>query len=336
MKNQETEVILVFHKDDPDGIISAALFLRKFGLNVKMVPCAYQDQERVFRQLCVKAKGRVIYIGDICAKDYPMDGGETVLELLAASAKKIVWFDNHPATRYFMPLFKKYGHEIIMGDEQQICAAKLIQERQLPKDWYADFLAHVAQKSDYPPAVSTTASTLIEVGIGLQKVISYYNSRNDTRGRGLIELIETIAQDDIWCLNGKFCLSFKQIIAAVDELIKKAQAESLKKRVFINVKGKRFLITCADEILYDKKILVDLRDKLAGEVDGVAVYFLPPVGHLLFFKGRQSDFNAQEFCEFMGGGGREGNGGFSPLVKYGQEKFEMFVDFLAKKLNQYI
>ena len=333
MKN---EIILVFHGDDPDGIIFAALFVRAFNSNIKLIPCSYQNRERIFRQLVAEAQGKEVWIGDIDAEDYHLDGEkETVLELLAANTKEMVWIDHHSGTRKFIHIFKKYGHVVIMGDERKVCTAELIRERELPNDKYGYFLARVARESDYPPIAGAPINIFVEVGAGLQKIISYYNTRNDVEG--LLGLVKRIAKNYFWWHSREFSPDYKQIIQAVDASVNQAQAESFEKRVFVNIKGRVFLMACADEILYDKKTVIDLRDGFAGEIDGVAVYFLPPRSHVLFFSGTRSGFNAQKFCESMGGGGRDGDkGGFPSAINYGRDEFNKFVDFLSERLGEFI
>jgi len=326
------KTIIVTHRDDVDGIISGALLRRIYGPGAKIIFCSYPKQEEVFRQLAELAQGAQICIADIAAKDFPLPGErETVLELIASRAEKLEWYDHHSDTADFVSLFEKYGHKVILGES--ICATELILRNLLPRDWYAEFLARIAQTHDYPVVGSTGMS--VKAGIGLQKIILYFNSRDDING--LTELANMIARDHLWYLGDEFCSKLNCIIFTVEAQIARAHEAAFKNRMIIEIEGRKFVITCANEVLYDKKTLVDLRDEFVGEVDGVMVYFLPPRSHALFYRGTQSDFDAQKFCKFMGGGGRDGDkGGFSSPIKYSQEEFGLFLTFMTKRLDEFI
>ncbi|MDD4271365.1 MAG: hypothetical protein PHF50_01015 [Patescibacteria group bacterium] len=324
---------MVTHRDDVDGIISAALrvrFLKTCGEKAKLIFCSYLEQEQVFAKLARLKQGYAIYVSDIDAKDYPLPSGSgTVLGQIAAKAEKLEWDDHHSSTKDFIGLLKICGHEVFLGDKGKICASKLIQGRILPKDPYAEFLAQIAQAQDYDPAPGRPEA-IIGFGENFQNAISYLNIKSDIGG--LTHLVNLLARgrllrQDKW-LSG--------IISVSGALVEQAREEAFNNYTFLNVRGLKFVLISADAILPEKKILAELRDRFAGEVDGIAVYFMPPSCHVLFYKGTGNDFDAEKFCVFVGGGGREGNGGFTPPEQIVQEGFKSLLTFLGEKLYEFI
>ncbi|GEM_PF-3625247 len=329
---------IVTHRDDVDGIMSGSLLRRLYGPVTELIFCSYPEQERVFRQLADLAQGAQIYIADICAKDYPgMNGGKSVLEQLAASAARLEWYDHHSGTRDIMTLFKGHGHTVIMGDKQKICSAGLINSRHLLADRYCELLARIAQAHDNLSS-SNASNRFAKIGNSLQKIISYFNFKKDIKG--LIELVDLIAHDASWLLaKDVLCPYLEGIIAAAEEqmgeAIERAYADIQKNLVAFKIKGKRFIVACGNTISSEKEVLIRLCQQYP-EADGVMLYSLPPTNHALFYKGVKSDFNAEKFCEFMGGGGREGNGGFTPYIKYEQNNLGSLVYYITIKLGHFL
>lgn len=327
--------IVIIHKSDVDGIISGLMFRKYLMDDILLIFCGYgQDQEKAFTYAANIAEDKKVYIGDISGKDFLLSGKkETILQTLAERAEKIEWYDHHPATREFIPLLEKYGHEIIMGDKEGICASKLIQGKLFPGDSYLKKMAQIAQFNDYPPAKLDINGMFLQCGLGLQKIISYHNAGDDIQS--LADLIDFIAKDFFWYRDGKFNLRLQKIIDSANKQLAQANDKMFKNCFILQVKGKKFAITCGESIMPQKESLAKLRDKFAGQVDGVCVYFLPPLSTMLFYKDKNSDFNAQKFCEYVGGGGREGNGGFAIQIP-GDEKYKKFIDFMKSKLNLFL
>lgn len=329
--------IIITHGNDVDGIVAGALTARhleiKLSEKARVIFCAYPGQRRIFFRLAKLGAGRNIFISDVAAKDYLLpDQIRTVLGEISHQAEKVFWYDHHADTEVYADLLQLRGHKVITGGKEQICAAELVRRDLLPDDDYAEFLGRVAQAHDYPPA-SGGADEIIKAGAKLQKIISVFNSREDVAG--LSKLVRLIARDDRWYDGGNFSAELSRLIAEFDRLSEAARENAKNNRLVIKVWGKVFVVTCASAIMPQKETVIALRNEFSWKVDGAAVYFLPPDGQLLFFKGIGGRFNAQKFCEFMGGGGREGNGGFTPRLKKGQG-YQNLVNDLRDKLEEYL
>ncbi len=83
-----------------------------------------------------------------------------------------------------------------------------------------------------------------------------------------------------------------------------------------------------------------MREKHNGDTDGCIAFFGAPVNNVMFFKDPvRNSFIAQHFCEFMKGGGRDGDGGYSlqfdltpeTLPRAIQEFTANIAKYLAKK-----
>jgi len=320
-----------------DGIISGALLTKYLRVSreerMRLYFCAYPTQRRIFLRLAKLGAGRNVFISDIAAKDYLLsDQIRTALGEISHRAAEVFWYDHHADTEVYAALFQLRGHKVITNGKEQICAAELVRRDLLPDDEYAKFLARVAQVHDYPP-ISGEVDEASRAGLKLQKVISLRNAQNDRAG--LAKLVRLIARDDGWYDGGNFSAGLRRLIAEFDRSSEAARESAKNNRQVINVRGKVFAVTCASAIMPQKETVIALRDELSWKADGVAVYFLPPDGQLLFFRSIGSRFDAQKFCEFMGGGGREGNGGFTPCLKRGQG-YQDLVNILRSKLEEFL
>lgn len=323
--------IIVTHAADVDGILAGALlarYLKSKDEKFRLVFCNYANQRQVFTGLASLRPGRRLYICDINGQDFLLSirGAKTALSQMAANADKVEWYDHHAGTKELANLFRICDHQMVIGEE--VCAAELVRQRLLPDDRYAEFLGQIAQAHDYPE--SGAGENIVRIGRELQEVISFLGFGNDFRG--LARMVKSLAENSFWRQDGQPDGDWQNLAAEVSLSVAQARKLISCSRIFLKVKDKTFVLALGEAILPEKEMLAELRAEFAGKADGVAVYFLPPANHLLFYGYSKSKFNAQKFCEFLGGGGRNGNGGFTPEI----QEIDKLVEFIIGKLKEFL
>ena len=138
----------------------------------------------------------------------------------------------------------------------------------------------------------------------------------------------------LWRADGSFGREMERVIEEYDMDKKEATDAMRKSKEIITIGKRKFLIAFGDGLIYQKETIRDWQNATdeAG-VDGFLVIF--NINTALFFRGRQSDFDAVPFCRYMGGGGREGNGGFSVNRDVAATNFLEIKNEIIEKMREF-
>ena len=325
--------IIVSHAEDPDGVISAAIAASAFEedqapYDIHLIQ--YSEQPEFYSNLVNNKRyiqDRGIIICDLNTNDSLLgkNDGLSNLDRLAAHAKSLTILDHHDGTKKHQDfLVTQCGVDVQVGKGNQ-CAATIAKEYFGQQDSYFSWLASLAQEHDYP----TGNKFLMKTAKDLQGIIALYI--HSDRGFDLLELTESL-QTSSWYKEGEYNQPIQEDLA---EFLQKAtpSLEQLQTAATFNVADRNFKVTLADAILPAKDTARHFRDLNAGTADGYFVLFKKPRNAALLFRDQNTDFDAVPFCNFMGGGGRNGNGGFNFNVS--NIAFYDMVDSLKSKAKQF-
>ncbi|MEI8361349.1 MAG: hypothetical protein WCG01_04425 [bacterium] len=297
--------LVITHGEDVDGIISAAL-LKRYLDGAEIFLVQHKNQDIFFEnlvedfKLCQNAN---IYVADLPIKDsYMIDKGHgSVIRRLMDFSNSLTWFDHH-VTNDLQEVWR-CGCLPIMGTREQKCSASLIYDAHAGAvDVHGNYLAEIAQLNDYE--CKNGGKDLIEQGITLQRLITYFSVTSNEIG--LHSLVESLAVSFDWQSEMQDIFEFSKVRfqAAVRAIANNYTMFQVDNRVV--------LLALLDPILPQKEIMRSIRENFGVATD-VCVGIIPePVNNVILFKGSRGNiFPVQAFCEFLKGGGRDGDGGFT-------------------------
>jgi len=332
---------IVTHAEDVDGIISAVLLEEycKNGENQYFF-VKYSEQIKCFLEVLKKVKatfrayGNFCFISDLSFNQNLLDGfrDSSILGNLSSFCPNIFWFDHHDNTIHNKSRLESFG--IIVFSKMKTCSSKIIFEVLFniddEKDKKFRYLSDIAQAHDY--GVLDSPGEIISIALDLQKVISYINCFGDKKDLlFLIKLLHnriinySIMQliEDNW-IFGKIKEYDNRLEEAKIAMINSFTEKNLK----INGEEYSFLFAYdASSLLQSKDTFRDFEKRYLQNKKylGVLIIFGKNICNSIFFSFDKIKFSAVSFCEYMGGGGREGDGGFNiSLVNENniKEKFE--------------
>lgn len=323
----ERRIIIFSHGEDVDGLISATILSKRFESEAALSYWffSFPDVEEKFDSMLenqVLGEQNILIISDLSLSQ---ELACSVLPKLSSRFDRIFWLDHHMDTfrNSFGTYLSNVEFVIPWGRKnkwEEACSAVLAFRHFVKRDG-DDFLEHlsrVAQASDYSHHFKSDAPEL-EYAKKLQKIITLINSNN---------LTDLILPALVWDLKqvldifGESCDN-SVIYCSLLTRFKYLEQEALReltgsvRRISLWQEGEEnearyFLFGQASSILPAKETLQMIRETYSGKGwDGFIVAFGPPTNNVLVFKDPQSDFDASEFCSYMGGGGRGGDGGFS-------------------------
>ncbi|MFH1683231.1 MAG: hypothetical protein ABIA37_05545, partial [Candidatus Woesearchaeota archaeon] len=315
------------HGEDPDGIISAALLDLYLRNEKQYYFVSYAKQTADFSEAILRLDGGDIYITDLNTNKHLVSDEGGLLRNLIKKSSFLVWIDHHEGTRKCSDYLRSLGARVIVEDD--LCASKLIYREFLAGDGRAQWLSEIAQAHDYG-----LPSPELELGEQLQKIIALHNHTRDYNN--LRRLVEALSRDDSWQEQGKLSPDLEESVGRYQPLADKAEQAMRGREEFLEIAGRRIMITYADSIIYHKDTLRNLKKKYSGGADAYMVIFGYPACNVLFFRDNSSDFSPLKFCGLMGGGGREGDGGFSLFTGVNERNFGVAKSFILKRLEEYL
>ncbi len=337
--------LIVAHGEDVDGIISAALMTRKIrkddrNANIDYVFVSYSNQLISFIKLYEKVKigsdGLHLIILDLNVND----GIRNLICNISLYCKDVMIFDHHSGTVENRDKLIACGNVSVSayGYNSKISTSSMVYLEPLSGDFSSFVLSGIAQVSDYSETQCDIAEK--KYGDDLQKIITLFNFLHESRDTHslLVDLVRTLSV----CIN--VFDELKYVIKLNDYARLREDAENVFKKsidkvniVLPTLRLEMFITAYAPSILPQKETLRYLRDKYRGKnYSGYFVIFDNPVNNVLFFKDHDSDFDATNFCSFMGGGGRDGDGGFSICEEVAIELFERIKGDIILSLTEYL
>jgi len=329
------KTVVLTHGEDVDGIISAALAKKFFKGEIDVRLVRHSNQLEVFQKLSSEnlSDDTNIYIFDLMPKKnlfMATDDQISVMDSLCFKTESVVWIDHHDD--FLTWELEKRGVRYIGGEKKKECAALLIWNELISTEFPEEaiekidgfLLATIAQVNDYPGEEKMTG-IIARSGDRIQQAISCLNYFS--REEDLQKLINLIALGENW-------MAFvNSVLAECEWHIMRARSYLARNQKVLQIGGFDFLLATVDPILPQKQLLRKMRSEHAGKVDGCVVFFSDPANNVLFFSDPvRCSFSAQKFCTYMGGGGRDGDGGFSAKFL----DFSDFLSFFEQKMTKYL
>ncbi|MCH7560243.1 MAG: single-stranded DNA exonuclease RecJ [Thaumarchaeota archaeon] len=146
VKVQRTKVICISHKEDNDGISSAALIRQAFGGDTILVD--YPGQMEALNQVLTDEKLKSLYICDLGLSKKTQDEFIDIMTTLRKNKVAVTYIDHHDIDPVVLKSLKKLKVKIIHNINE--CTAVLVYDAFKSKlDDHASFIATCAAITDY-------------------------------------------------------------------------------------------------------------------------------------------------------------------------------------------
>ena len=146
VKVQRTKVICISHKEDNDGISSAALIRQAFGGDAILVD--YPGQMEALNQVLTDEKLKSLYICDLGLSKKTQDEFIDIMTALRKNKVAVTYIDHHDIDPVVLKSLKKLKVKIIHNINE--CTAVLVYDAFKSKlDDHASFIATCAAITDY-------------------------------------------------------------------------------------------------------------------------------------------------------------------------------------------
>lgn len=297
---------IIVHGQDLDGIVAGALGQRHIKNYFTRHFVTYAKQVKFFEELAEKSEknnNNFFFIADLNCNEKILPACEKI----AGAAQSVIWIDHHEGTEANRQELLKMGIIVVTNSGEKICASQLIAQKFLPADAYGKFIAHLAQLNDYPENESD--EMVKEISAQLQNIIMYFNAY--TNNQALESLTVALATTRNWQDKNGLNASMRETLDKCHAVMEQAKINLRQRGDLFAAGEKKYFISYGDAIIYSKETMRELTNENRDDVDGFIVVFGSPVNNALFFKNRPADLTAMQFCKQMGGGGREGGGGFA-------------------------
>lgn len=175
------------HAVDLDGMASAALLVRNYGMpisNIMFVDYSGKEFDRAMDSVNrIDGSGNVLVI-----TDFSMTGGNAksmggVLSGFRKRGNRIIWLDHHPWDRSMIAKASRYCDIMIVGENPLFCAAELVYRLLCTKDSYSDELARITHLADFWfKSKSKRDNDLVnKIAFGIKHIRSYADSEDRLR-----------------------------------------------------------------------------------------------------------------------------------------------------------
>lgn len=176
IRKDDCGVLVLSHREDIDGIASAALVKLKYGVPDSNI--FYSDYtERMLRSVYngiarLNPISPTLFITDLNANDHLIPVLRDIMTLVRRRGGKVIWIDHHPwstkCTAALVPLCAS-----VIAGESRMCATELIMRRLKMHGPFLTRLAMLVRCSDFDirPRSRKDAELVRAYGFG----ISYYN-----------------------------------------------------------------------------------------------------------------------------------------------------------------
>ncbi len=145
-KAKQTKVICISHKEDADGISSAALIRQAFGGDAILVD--YPDQMDALRQVIQDEKLKSLYICDLGLSKKTQDEFIDILSILRKNKVSVTYIDHHDIDPTVVKSLEKIKVKVI-HDINECTAVQVYRAFKSKLDDHASFVATCAAITDY-------------------------------------------------------------------------------------------------------------------------------------------------------------------------------------------
>lgn len=323
------KTLVLTHREDVDGILSAANLKRQHGADTEVILVSHRNQDEIFAALPAREDAHLtnLIVTDLTLKTslFVKDPHVSLIELIFQTFRSIIWIDHH--TTNIKEAFINMGGLYLDGQPENNCSAMIVCNELLLDDNHADSLALIAQANDYPN--EPTNESILKLGIALQRIITVLNYEDDEAG--LQSLLDIIAFDEIWFLEiAKYYLHMKTVFVG-------AYASFYEQQGNFTIGDYKIRLAIASPILPQKEALRNMREQFGATTAACIGIFPAPVNNILMFKGTgESVFPVADLCKYMGGGSRDGDGGFSLPNKIDHSSFESAAASMTGLLSEFL
>lgn len=337
--------LVLYHCEDPDGVISAVLLTRALGSDLICVPVGYYNIVKQFEITTgnlFHTRPESIYVSDLGINDHLANSGRNygTLEQMARVAP-ITWFDHHPSTERHLAELKQRGINFVTDFTNKKCASVLVQEHFNLNGAYHSKLVSVALTHDLNQQNRETAK-----GLDLQKIISIYLHRH----LNFNYLVRSLVEAEVWEGNGTLNPDLNALVLEYDRLERSAREQLCRE-------SEGIMLSCSYKNGFTIKIsgygesFLSMKDtgrfflgKFKDPHSGICAYDAyivirgDPINHVLVCTNPDfsSSFDPVKFCQQNGGGGRGNIGGFNFDGPITTENFEEVKIEVCRKLEKYL
>ncbi len=296
--------LIIAHGEDLDGIVSHTLLeihtpgsahvLVKYG-------SLQADFDRAYHLLKGDAQIQQVYVADISF-------GDSLFKVVDEMSKlaPVTWIDHHDATKkniekLMAPLKNNVAYH------QVLCSSEIVGLRYSMYSDYANHLANLAQRSDYPDRFTQT-----KLGKKLEKVIALLNFRKDEAE--MIKLIHGLTKEGevISPFMDSLAPQWEGKVEEYNHLEKAALSALYENGQVYTIGNVPVIFSHTSTIIPGKQATRALRDHFSEKANMFVVLFdseSSTQNHWILREEKFS-FPAVELCEYLGGGGRGKGGGF--------------------------
>jgi len=162
--------VIFSHRRDVDGLISAAIFLRRFrDAKLNFVDYGKENVEELIKKLYALSQGDFVVIADFGLDD---DYAKRLSDVLSELTKKgaiVYWLDHHNWSEQSISLVKQAGVHLLKVKDDEACGAELVHKLFGGNDKFSLTLSQIAHSTDFHLPLDEVAKTLV-------CVVDYYNS----------------------------------------------------------------------------------------------------------------------------------------------------------------
>ncbi len=327
----------ITHRDDPDGLISMALLARASDSVINPSDhclISYDSDESALRKALADIESNgVICVADINFSQRLRQAGGSDWALLRELRQKatVKWFDHHDGTKQQQPGLERLGVEVYHPGDKKICAAVLVARAMNCHGDYNHTLAGIAQAHDYQTDLLNRAeSKNLRLGHKLQKIISLANSRSDLSM--LLELVSGLKSETVLS-SSSLARRWEQVVAESEKEAASAYQKletSVERR---EIAGYQVAFGYCPAILSQKPGWKHLQSTVGDIADIYVCLFAPPVRNHIIIQREGSVFPLEKLLTYLGGGGRNGGGGYSVNYDLSAESLSLEKDRLANLIE---
>lgn len=301
-----------------DGITSAALLVRCFGMPIKNVFFSQPDGN-VFNQSMaaikkLKGSGNLLIVTDIAVDKSNTKIVADALREFRKNNNKVIWLDHHEWDISTVKELSKYCDFIIAG-QLRVCAAELVYRILCDKSNLCDELVKIAHFADFAIYPKKYEKQIWIVNHAM-KILRLNESLDNPRLRKLVLLVS----------KGKY--NDRYVVSAANRYLKrrKPHMDALLEDTKVMNIGKIRLAIGYSEKLSNQEASMELLDRFGADI---AVYVPTDTGNCSIRCKSHVDksgmlriggVDGSKLARALGGGGHPLASGF-PLTAYGNKNF---------------
>ncbi len=221
------DALVITHAADFDGIASAGLLMRKYGINGSSILFADYGEEELLRiEKLVKRKfirGGTLFITDLGAEGSTAPGFSRIISHVKSRNGKVFWFDHHKWDSENLELLAKQCDKAVVGENEKFCASEITAAQIGLDDPFVKALLHMVHISDFALTPDNTKMRNIIGGYVLG--LAYFRMQGQS---AYLERAEQIAE----CIsNGEIIPEFLQRASAKFSELNEERLDKMMKTV---------------------------------------------------------------------------------------------------------